>query len=121
MSANYPSNIPGPLISGFSANTPEYTRENKTLTGPPIFEFLTDVRPEEIRLSFNFSAVEFSTFEKWWNEELVKGSVSAVISLQTSSGLVSHTGYLFPYSRALRGVRWAVSTTFISITKEFPA
>ena len=120
MPEQYPSSLPLPKITPYKMLEQEHFRRNDVQSGPPRYEFLTDVKPNLFSVAFSFNAFEFQVFEGWFKTSLTFGSQSFFIDLDVGMGLVPHECYLDKsYNPVKHGKRWLINAGLLAVEKEY--
>jgi hypothetical protein len=87
---DYPSSLPGILISNIEvAETPHY-ESNQVQSGTDVNEFKSDVTSLVVSASWSFSDDESVIFDDWFKDDLNLGVEPFNIDIPVGSGLVSH-------------------------------
>jgi len=117
---NFPTTLPQALLAPLSDKEHLHYRKDDIMTGPPIYEFLTDTSPTVFNVEWNMSRFDFQLFEGWWKKDILFGSLPFNIDLLVGMGLVSHECFFVAgYEYQNRSLRKIVSARLIAIEKQY--
>lgn len=120
MALAYPTNLPIPLVSGYTHSDIEKVDIVKVETGPPRVELISEDGPSFPSVSWLFKPLEFKVFEGWYKHTLNFGEKSFDIRLKVGMGIEVHECYFNkPYKPSLQGKLWKVSANLIAIEKKY--
>ena len=120
MPEQYPPSLPLPKITPYKMQEQEHFQRNEVQSGPPRYEFLTDIKPNLFMANFSYDAFQFQVLEGWFKTSLVYGSKSFFIDLDVGMGLVTHECYFDQsYRPTKRGKRWSVNTRLLAVEKQY--
>ena len=114
--------LPIPLIAGYSNQENNKVRSNDVETGPPRIELLSEHGFAMFNVAWSFSQIEMQLFEGWFKHEITFGANSFDMNIKVGAGLIEHEFYFVPGKppkASLKGKRWAVKATLISIEKQY--
>lgn len=115
---DYPTNLPGVLVSSDTNKDIGKYRRNDTEIGPPVYELLSTTGPSLFNCVWSFEEFDFQVFEGWYKKELLFGSKSFNIDLIVGKGLTAHECFFnSQYNRSRNGKRFRVSAQLLAVEK----
>jgi len=120
MAVNYPTNLPIPLVTGYTHSDAQKVRRNDVETGAPRFELLSEDGASFPTVTWLFKPVDFQVFEGFYKHSLKFGAISFNMNLQVGAGLKTHECYFNkPYKPSLSGKLWRVSASLVTVEKQY--
>lgn len=120
MAVAYPTNLPIPLVTGYSHPDSQKVRRNDVETGPPRFELLSEDGPSFPTVNWLFKPFDFQVFEGFYKHSLKFGAISFTMNLQVGAGLKVHECYFNKaYKPSLQGKLWKVTASLVTIEKQY--
>jgi len=120
MAVEYPTNLPIPLVTGYSHPDSQKVRRNDVETGPPRFELLSEHGPSFPTVNWLLSSIDFQVFEGFYKHSLKFGAISFNMNLQVGAGLKVHECYLNKaYKPSLQGKLWKVTASLVTVEKQY--
>lgn len=120
MAVAYPTNLPIPLVVGYSHPDSQKVGRNDVETGPPRFELLSEDGPSFPTVNWLFNALEFQVFEGFYRHTTKLGSISFDMKLQVGFGVEVHECYFSkPYKPSLQGKLWKITANLMVVEKQY--
>lgn len=120
MAVEYPTNLPIPLVTGYSHPDSQKVRRNDVETGPPRFELLSEDGPSFPTVNWLFKSIDFQVFEGFYKHSLKFGAISFNMNLQVGAGLKLHECYFNKaYKPSLQGKLWKVTASLVTVEKQY--
>ena len=109
--ASWPTYLPAPLVSGFDSTADDPILRTNMESGSPRTRRMFTAVPDNVTLSWVFTAAQMALFEAWHKLEAQDGAAWFSISLPNGLGMQSvEAKFSKPARKGLRGgMNWNVS------------
>ena len=116
----YPTNMPIPLVTGYSLIDAAKIQHSDVADGFTDFDLLSEHSFFTVKASWNLSQSEFQVFEGWFKHELTFGAKAFNMSVKMGTGLQLSEFYLNKkYLSSLNGKRWKVTAGLLGVDRDY--
>ncbi|SEO64437.1 hypothetical protein [Nitrosovibrio sp. Nv6] len=109
--ATWPETLPPPTLSGYGGSPVQAFARTDMESGPARQRQRFTYTPEELTVSWKFTAAEMAIFRAFWQDTIHRGTDWFVMTLDTGDGMIAYdTRFTKPYKYEARpGMNWIVS------------